>query len=198
MLSAEATQLSSGWFLENAWLIALVPAIAFALIIGFGKRMPFKGAEIGITSMAVSLVLATGTALQWIQRTNSADAHSEEAVGFVRAFGQSIMPSAAEGGHSEPFVEPVVRSWVWWSSDGLEFAIGSRIDGLAMMLLWVVAFITLLVQIYSVDYVRDDRRYTHFFAAITLFSSGMFVMVLAENMIQVILGWRSWVCARSC
>ena len=46
--------------------------------------MPFKGAEIGITSMAVSLVLATGTALQWIQRTNSADAHSEEAVGFVR------------------------------------------------------------------------------------------------------------------
>ena len=99
------------------------------------------------------------------------------------------MPSAAEGGHSEPFVEPVVRSWVWWSSDGLEFAIGSRIDGLAMMLLWVVAFITLLVQIYSVDYVRDDRRYTHFFAAITLFSSGMLVMVLAENMIQVILGW---------
>ena len=189
MLSAEATQLSSGWFLENAWLIALIPAIGFALIIGIGKRMPFKGAEIGITSMAVSLVLATGTALQWIQRTNSADAHSEEAVGFVRAFGQSIMPSAAEGGHSEPFIEPVVRTWVWWSSNGLEFSIGSRIDGLAMMLLWVVAFITLLVQIFSVDYVRDDRRYTHFFAALTLFSSGMLVMVLAENMIQVILGW---------
>ena len=99
------------------------------------------------------------------------------------------MPRAAEGHGAEPFVEPVVRSWTWWSSDGLEFAIGSRIDGLAMMLLWLVAFISLLVQIFSLDYVRGDRRYTHFFAALTLFSSGMLVMVLAENMIQVILGW---------
>ncbi len=187
MLAAE--ELSSGWFLENAWLIALIPAIAFALIIGIGKRMPFKGAEIGIASMAISLVLATGTAIQWIQRTNSADAHGEEAAGFVSGIARAIVPRAAEGHGAEPFVEPVVRSWIWWSSDGLEFAIGSRIDGLAMMLLWLVAFISLLVQIFSVDYVRGDRRYTHFFAALTLFSSGMLVMVLAENMIQVILGW---------
>ncbi len=184
-----AEELSSGWFLENAWLIALIPGLAFALIIGIGKRMPFKGAEIGIGSMAISLVLATGTAIQWIQRTNSADAHGEEAAGFVSGIARAIVPRQAEGHGAEPFVEPVVRTWVWWSSDGLEFAIGSRIDGLAMMLLWVVAFITLLVQIYSVDYVRNDRRYTHFFAAITLFSSGMLIMVLAENMIQVILGW---------
>jgi NADH-quinone oxidoreductase subunit L len=37
--------------------------------------------------------------------------------------------------------------------------------------------------------VKGDRRYTHFFAAITLFSAGMLVMVLAENMVQLILGW---------
>ena len=58
MFAAEAAELQSGWFLENAWLIALIPAIAFFLIIGIGKRMPFKGAEIGIGSMAISLVLA--------------------------------------------------------------------------------------------------------------------------------------------
>jgi NADH-quinone oxidoreductase subunit L len=45
------------------------------------------------------------------------------------------------------------------------------------------------VQIYSTEYVKGDRRYTHFFAAITLFSAGMLVMVLAENMVQLILGW---------
>ena len=48
MLAAEETykalELSSGWFMENAWLIALIPAVAFALIIAFGKKMPFKGA----------------------------------------------------------------------------------------------------------------------------------------------------------
>jgi NADH-quinone oxidoreductase subunit L len=45
------------------------------------------------------------------------------------------------------------------------------------------------VQIYSLEYVRGDRRYTHFFASITLFSAGMLTMVLAENMVQLILGW---------
>ena len=57
------------------------------------------------------------------------------------------------------------------------------------MVLALVAFISLLVQIYSLEYVRGDRRYTHFFAAITLFSAGMLVMVLAESTVQFILGW---------
>ena len=45
------------------------------------------------------------------------------------------------------------------------------------------------MQIFSLEYVRGDRRYTHFFAALTLFSAGMLVMVLAESMVQLILGW---------
>ena len=83
----------------------------------------------------------------------------------------------------------MIRKWRWWQSGGFEFGIGQHIDGLAVMLLFLVAFISLLVQIYSIEYVSGDRRYTHFFAAITLFSAGMLVMVLAENMVQLILGW---------
>ena len=82
-----------------------------------------------------------------------------------------------------------MRSWTWWESGGIEFGIGQNIDGLATMMLLLVAFISLLVQIYSVEYLRGDRRFTHYFAAITLFSAGMLVMVLAENMVQLILGW---------
>ncbi len=187
MLAADAAQLSSGWFLENAWLIALVPAIGFGLIIAFGKKMPMKGSEIGLLSMAISTVLASGAAIQWIQRTNSGD-DGEEAVGLIQAFGRSL-PSVSEGGEVEPFIEPVVSTWVWWQNSGLEFGIGSSVDGLAILLLWLVAFISLLVQVFSLDYVRGDRRYTHFFAALTLFSAGMLVMVMAENMVQLILGW---------
>jgi NADH-quinone oxidoreductase subunit L len=186
VLAADAATLSSGWFLENAWLIALVPAIGFAIIILFGKRLPMKGSEVGLASMAISLVLATGTAIQWIQRTNSAG--EEGAAGVMRSAVRSVLPRATEG-ESEPFIEPVVREWVWWQNSGLEFGIGSSVNGLAMLLLWLVAFISLLVQVFSLDYVRGDRRYTHFFAAITLFSSGMLVMVMAGNTVQLILGW---------
>ena len=187
MLAAETVELTSGWFLENAWLTGLIPVIGFAIIIAFGKKLPMKGAEIGLASMAASLVIAVGAGIQWIQRTNSAEEHSEEAIGLLQAFGRSL-PSATEG-EAEPFIAPVVRTWVWWQNSGLEFGIGSSVDGLAVLILALVAFIALLVQVFSLDYVRDDRRYTHFFAAITLFAGGMLIMVLAENMVQLLLGW---------
>ena len=155
--------LVSGWFLEHAWLIPVVPVIAFAVISLFGKRLPMKGSELGVLSMLSSLVLAAGAGYQWIQRTNSAT--------------------------EEQFVEPVIKSWSWWRSGGFDFGIGQHIDGLSVLVLIVVAFISTLVQIYSLEYLRGDRRYTHFFAALTLFSGGMLAMVLADNMILFLLGW---------
>ena len=180
--------LTTGWFLENAWLIPLIPGIGFAVILLVGKRLPMQGSEVGIATMAASLVIATGTAYQWIQRVDSAH-EGEGAVGAVAGFARTVFPTAQEAGHSEPFIEPVIRKWVWWQNGGFEFGLGQHIDGLAVVLLFLVAFISLLVQIYSTEYVKGDRRYTHFFAAITLFSAGMLVMVLAENMVQLILGW---------
>ena len=164
---AEAgASVAAGWFLEHAWLIPLIPSVAFAVIIFFGKKIGkpvANGAYIGIASMFASFVLAAGTAYQWIQRVGDA--------------GEGVE------------VEPVIRKFTWWSSGGLKFGLGEHIDGLAVVLLLLVAFISTLVQIYSLEYVRGDRRYTHFFAALTLFSSGMLTMVLAENTVQLILGW---------
>ncbi|MEM9040441.1 MAG: NADH-quinone oxidoreductase subunit L [Actinomycetota bacterium] len=188
MLAADAIELSSGWFLENLWLVALIPAIGYALIMFFGKKMPNGGSEFGLASMGLSLVVATGALLQWMQRVDSGDEAAEEGLGLLETFGRSV-PRASEDGAAEPFIEPVVSTWVWWQNSGLEFGIGSFADGLSVLLLWLVAFISLLVQIFSLDYVRGDRRYTQFFGALTLFSAGMLVMVMAENMVQLILGW---------
>jgi NADH-quinone oxidoreductase subunit L len=180
---------AAGWFLEHAWLIPVIPAVAFAIIIGFGKKLPMKGSEVGIASMLASLVLAVGTTWQWIQRVDAV--HGSEGEGAlargVFGFARGLVPRAAEGG--EPYVEPVIRSWTWWQSGGIEFGLGQHIDGLAVMLLLLVTFISTLVQVFSLEYVRGDRRYTHFFASLTLFSAGMLAMVLAENTVQLILGW---------
>ncbi len=177
--AAENLVLSSGWFLENAWLIPIIPAVAFVLIIFFGKQLPKKGSELGVLSMLGSLVLSVGAAWQWIQRVNGANDAAHSA---VESAGEAVK-------HGAPFVEPIIREWTWWQSGGLEFGIGQHIDGLSLTLLVVVAFISSLVQIYSLEYLRGDRRYTHFFAALTLFSAGMLSMVLAPNMVQLILGW---------
>ena len=39
---------ATGWFLETAWLIPALPALSFFLILFFGKKMKYKGAEFGI------------------------------------------------------------------------------------------------------------------------------------------------------
>ena len=175
-----AADLPAGWFLENAWLIPVIPGVAFWLIILFGKRLPMKGAELGLASMAGALFFSVGAAVQWIQRTNAASGEEEAGpVGMAFGFARSL--AASEEGHAEPFVPPVIRSWTWWQNGGFELTIGQHIDGLAVMLLFLVAFISLLVQVFSLEYVRGDRRYTHFFAAMTLFSAGMLVMVLGRE-----------------
>ncbi|MEQ8439729.1 MAG: NADH-quinone oxidoreductase subunit L [Ilumatobacter fluminis] len=157
---------ASGWFLENAWLIPVIPAVAFFLILFFGKKLPRGGSEFGIVAMLGSLFVAAGATWQWISSTTS---HYDEAGNYE--------------------VEPVIREIVWWQSGPYEFGLGQHIDGLAIMALLLVAFISTLVQLYSTEYVNGDRRYTHFFAALTLFSSGMLAMVLAPDMVQLILGW---------
>ncbi len=163
LLAADETAVhAAGWFLENAWLIPVIPFVAFFVILLFGKRMPRGGSEVGIASMVAALVIAAGTAFQWIDRVDSS--HGEE-------------------------VAPLIKQWTWWQSGGTKFGVGEHIDGLAVMALLLVAFISTLVQIYSTEYVKGDRRYTHFFASITLFSAGMLIMVLAPNMVQLILGW---------
>src|SRR5688572_18572017 len=190
--TAEAAGHAAGWFLTHAYLIPLIPAVAFALILLFGKRIPDVkvgkytipggGSLIGLASMLASTVIAAGTAYQWIKRVDDTihAAEGEGAVHRLARFGASILPRAEEG-HHLPFVEPVIRDWTWWQSGGVHFGIGSHIDGLAVVMLLLVAFISTLVQIFSLEYLKGDRRYTHFFAALTLFSAGMLAMVLAPN-----------------
>src|SRR4249919_2249156 len=105
------------FFLDHAWLIPVLPAVSFAVIIAVGKRLPGKGAEVGIAAILTSLVLAFLTAAQWIQRVNDAGAGHEGALGWFVTLGRSIAPRAAEaGGEHAPVVEPVVHSLTWWQS----------------------------------------------------------------------------------
>jgi NADH-quinone oxidoreductase subunit L len=174
------------WFLDNAWLIPLLPAVAFFLIILFGKRTgryTNGGSYIGIAATLASLVLAIGTAIQWIQRVDDA-AGGESA---LAALGRSLLPAQEE--HTRAFVEPVTHTWTWWQNGGISFGIGSHVDGLAVALLIVVTIISALVQIYSLEYVRGDRRFTHYFAGLSLFTAGMLDLVIAENTLQLLLGW---------
>ena len=168
--------------LANAWIIPLIPAVSFVLILFFGKKLPRQGSEIGIVAVATSFVLSCVTAVQWIQRVNDAEGDH----GALHAFGRSLVLSTEEHG---AVVKPVVHSITWWQSGAMKFGVGIQIDGLAVMMLFVVTFISLLVHIYSTAYMKGDVRFTYFYAALSLFTASMLLLVVAPNTLQLLVGW---------
>ncbi|HYJ73916.1 MAG TPA: proton-conducting transporter membrane subunit, partial [Actinomycetota bacterium] len=80
---------------------------------------------------------------------------------------------------------------VEWAPIGASFDIplGMTVDGLAAVMMAVVTTISLFVQIYSVSYMRGDERYTLFFANLSLFTAGMLIVVLADNLLLLLFGW---------
>jgi NADH-quinone oxidoreductase subunit L len=72
---------------------------------------------------------------------------------------------------------------------GLNLEWGWMVDGLSIMMYFVVGVVGLLVFIYAKGYMEGDIRYTWFFASFTLFAGGMLVLVSAPNLVQLIVGW---------
>ncbi len=174
------------WILENIFLVPLLPALSFFVILFFGKRLvgkwKYDGAEIGVAAVGGSFVLGLWSLFEWISLTGS-EGESEEAMG---ALGRVALAGAEEGGHG---VEPIVNTFTWWQSGSIEFGAGTFVDGLTVMMVFVVTTISLLVHIYSTDYVAGDRRYTHFFAFLSLFTASMLMLVMSASILQMIVAW---------
>ncbi len=170
------------FFLDKAWLIPLIPALSFVVILLFGKKMPRHGSEVGIVSVGASFVLACGAVVRWIMRVQ--DAKGGTALG---ALGRSIGHLGAEGADAP--VLPVLHHVTWFQNGGVRLTAGIQIDGLAVMMMFVVTLISLLVHVYSLEYMRGDRRYTYFYAALSLFTASMLLLVVADNTLQLLVGW---------
>ena len=67
--------------------------------------------------------------------------------------------------------------------------VGTLVDGLAAMMLITVCIISLLVHIYSTEYLHGDVRFTHYYAFLSLFTASMLFYVLSSNTLQMLVGW---------
>jgi NADH-quinone oxidoreductase subunit L len=85
--------------------------------------------------------------------------------------------------------EAVDRHLTWWKLGKVDVGAGIHVDGLTVMMLVVVTFISLMVHVYSTGYMHGDRRYTFFFAALALFTASMLTLVVADNTLQLLVGW---------
>jgi NADH-quinone oxidoreductase subunit L len=201
--------------LRYVWTLPAIMAGSFVVILFFGKRLKYKGAEIGIAAVVLCFLLALVSAGSWFGHVDDAKAGTtatscalpaaattlSPGVGQVSQHGgptaevapagsatQAGEPAAPETG-GEVAVQPVCTSQTWFHSGGVEVKVGTLVDGLSVMMLVVVTLISSLVHIYSTDYVGGDRRYTHYFAFLSLFTASMLMLVMSRNTIQFITSW---------
>ncbi len=78
---------------------------------------------------------------------------------------------------------------VWFVTGNIKITMGMLADGLSAMMLVVVSIVSFLVHLYSMGYMRGDRRYWLFFVELQLFSASMLGLVLAHNYLQMFICW---------
>ncbi len=88
--------------------------------------------------------------------------------------------------------QPVtVKMFDWLSIGGLELSFGLLIDRLTALMMCVVTWVSLAVHVYTVGYMRNDPGYARFFACIAFFTSAMLLLVMADNFMQLFVGWEA-------
>ncbi|MGV8900030.1 MAG: NADH-quinone oxidoreductase subunit L [Burkholderiaceae bacterium] len=79
----------------------------------------------------------------------------------------------------------------WMTIAGLKFEIGFLIDSLTALMMCVVTFVSLMVHIYTIGYMKDDEGYNRFFSYISLFTFAMLMLVMSNNLLQLFFGWEA-------
>lgn len=86
--------------------------------------------------------------------------------------------------------QPLWR-WLHTSADTvlINFQFGLHFDALSALMTCVITGVGVLIHLYSAGYMRGDDCYRRFFAYLNLFVFSMLVLVLADNLVLLYLGW---------
>jgi NADH-quinone oxidoreductase subunit L len=117
-----------------------------------------------------------------------AGAHSAAILGVAAAFVLSVVVFRDTVLHGHVFNGML---YTWGMSGGIPLEIGFLIDPLTAMMMVVVTFVSLMVHIYTIGYMRDDPGYQRFFSYIALFTFAMLMLVMSNNFLQLFFGWEA-------
>jgi NADH-quinone oxidoreductase subunit L len=87
-------------------------------------------------------------------------------------------------------VGPVVND-VDWSNIGTAFDLrmGIFVDPITITMFGVITTVSLMVNIFSIGYMKGEPRYYWFFAVLQLFAASMLMLVMADNLLLLYISW---------
>ncbi|WP_338574260.1 NADH-quinone oxidoreductase subunit L [Erwinia billingiae] len=79
--------------------------------------------------------------------------------------------------------------WTWMQVGNFKIDVNFTLDGLSLTMLSVVTGVGFFIHIFASWYMRGEEGYSRFFAYTNLFIASMVVLVLADNLMLMYLGW---------
>jgi len=149
--------------MEQAWLLPAIPAVAFVVLALVHGYLPRRGDWVAIGASIASFVLFLFVAVDLFDQLPAAGA---ELVNNTSGF-----------------------DWVEVPEIDFLLRIGFRVDQLTIVMLAAVTFVGMLVQIYSVGYMKGEPRYGWYYAVLSLFIASMMTLVLADNFLLLYITW---------
>ena len=160
--------------MEWAWLIPVFCFAAAPLIVVFGRYLPEKGALLSLLAIGGGFVVFWFVLSSWL----GADPAT---TGCFTSDATGVLTCDYE------------RTWF---NAGIIGAVGSvslhwgiLIDPLTISMLGLVTFVALMVQVYSLAYMKGDPRFGWYFAVHSLFAAAMLTLVLADNFLLLYVAW---------
>src|ERR1017187_7683546 len=151
----------------NPTYIALIPILPLAgfLLLGlFGRKYLGQNAGwIGTLILLISTCLSLTTAYDYF---------------FV---------SGKAGGVYQQLVF-LKHTWLEFSP-GVSIDMGIILDPISVMMMVIVTFISLMVHIYSLGYMKGEERFATYYAFLSLFTFSMLSLVIASNIFQIYIFW---------
>ncbi len=83
----------------------------------------------------------------------------------------------------------LAQSFAWFRVGAVDVSWGFTVDRLSATLLLVITGIGFLIHVYSTGYMAHDPAPARFFAYLNLFVSAMLILVLADNLVVLFVGW---------
>ena len=104
------------------------------------------------------------------------------------AFALTMLVPVLEGQAPTVISVPPLATSIPWIS-GLGITVGVLTDSYTAILTNIIAWVSFLIVLYSVEYVKEDGGHNRFFFFMTLFIGSMQLIVLSDNLLSLFIGW---------
>lgn len=145
------------------WIL-LLPFLGFVLLGLFGRKYFNKSAGVIGTGLSLgSAIVSLYIAYQYF---------------FVIGLQNGIYQK----------IEALKFTWLTFSP-GISIDIGIMLDPISVMMLVVVTFVSLMVHIFSLGYMKGEERFATYYAFLGLFTFSMLGLVVSSNLFQMYMFW---------